>query len=33
MINNYSLLQELPRTMPTFFLVRPADGGGREAAE
>ena len=23
MINNYSLLQELPRTMPTFFLVRP----------
>ena len=23
MINNYSLLQELPRTMPTFFMVRP----------
>ena len=23
MINNYSLLQELPRPMPTFFLVRP----------
>lgn len=23
MINNYSLLQEMPRTMPTFFMVRP----------
>ncbi len=29
MINNYSLLQELPRTMPTFFMVKPdgEDGG------
>ena len=26
MINNYSLLQELPRPMPTFFLVRPEGG-------
>lgn len=25
MINNYSLLQEKPRRMPTFFMVRPAD--------
>lgn len=25
MINNYSLLQEQPRRMPTFFMVRPAD--------
>lgn len=25
MINNYSLLQEQPRKMPTFFMVRPTD--------
>ncbi len=25
MINNYSLLQEQPRRMPTFFMVRPAE--------
>ena len=25
MINNYSLLQEKPRKMPTFFMVRPTD--------
>ncbi len=25
MINNYSLLQEQPRKMPTFFMVRPAE--------
>ena len=25
MINNYSLLQEKPRLMPTFFMVRPAE--------
>lgn len=25
MINNYSLLQEEPRRMPTFFMVRPAE--------
>ena len=28
MINNYSLLQEQPRRMPTFFMVRPADEEG-----
>lgn len=27
MINNYSLLQEKPRRMPTFFMVRPAGEG------
>lgn len=27
MINNYSLLQEKPRRMPTFFMVRPGDEG------
>ena len=25
MINNYSLLQEKPRKMPTFIMVRPSD--------
>ncbi len=27
MINNYSLLQEEPRKMPTFFMVRPSEEG------
>ncbi len=27
MINNYSLLQEKPRRMPTFFMVRPSEEG------
>jgi len=27
MINNYSLLQEQPRKMPTFFMVAPAKEG------
>lgn len=27
MINNYSLLQQEPRKMPTFYMVRPADEG------
>lgn len=27
MINNYSLLQEEPRRMPTFFMVRPGEEG------
>ena len=26
MINNHALLQEAPRKMPTFFMVRPAGG-------
>ena len=25
-VNNVSLLQEEPRRMPTFFMVRPLDG-------
>jgi len=28
MINNYSLLQEAPRRMPTFFMVRPSESEG-----
>ena len=28
MINNYSLLQQDPRRMPTFFMVRPAESEG-----
>jgi len=28
MVNNYSLLQESPRRMPTFFMVRPSESEG-----
>ena len=28
MINNYSLLQENPRRMPTFWMVRPSNEEG-----
>lgn len=30
MINNHAVLQEQPRKMPTFFMVRPADSGEEE---
>jgi hypothetical protein len=25
MVNNHAILQEIPRKMPTFFMVKPAD--------